>query len=414
MYDLDNLDVDQFDMFDEFDTEDGVEGRAFDEDGFEGEDYEEEDAFGDLEEGDGTEADGFEGDGFADGAFGDDAFEEDGLEDDTFADAFEAELDEFGDFAFDAASGLYQPARAPLITGSAAMRAAAQLNHLVLDSMDADDADAFFRRIRRAIGGVARRVGGAVRSVARRAGGIARTVGRGLRTVGRLAGPLLQRALPMIQRVAGLAGPWGRLISGGIGAVRGLAEGRGLRGALAGALSGALPGIGGRLASAVLNFDGADEDAALDAMADMADTRRVAGWLAIPVAAGLAARMVARAGVVRGRALPSRARHQVVQQTRQAQRTVAAAARQVGGSPARRIRAMRSMGRLTSAMLRRVPPQQALRALPAATRRAAALIARRLRAQPGGGRSTPLAAARRLAARSQVLRRVPAALVRAA
>src|SRR5207302_580834 len=110
---------------------------------------------------------------------------------------------------------------------------------------------------------------------------------------------------PMIQRVVGMAGPWGRLISGGMGAIQGLAEGRGLRGALAGALGGIIPGVGGRIASAILggggSFDGADDDGALDALADQADAGEVDAAVAIPFGAGLAARLAARAGFGRGR-----------------------------------------------------------------------------------------------------------------
>ncbi|RKH06035.1 hypothetical protein D7X32_05975, partial [Corallococcus carmarthensis] len=151
------------------------------------------DAFSDMEafEAEGFEADGFEGDGFEDDGFeelfaeaeADDAF----LEEDGF-DAFEQDL----------ASGLYMPTTAQrLVSGPAAVTLARTLNPFVLESMDADDAEAFLRR-------VARRVRSAARGVA-----------QGVRRAGRLgaaalrrAGPLLARALPVVQRVAGLAGPW--------------------------------------------------------------------------------------------------------------------------------------------------------------------------------------------------------------
>src|SRR6185295_7765222 len=100
-------------------------------------------------------------------------------------------------FAMDAASGLYVPAARPLITGPAALAVARRLNPFVLESMDADEADAFFRRIRRAMS----RVG---RGVLRTAGGLARRAVRVAGRVARAAAPILSRALPIVQRVAGM------------------------------------------------------------------------------------------------------------------------------------------------------------------------------------------------------------------
>jgi len=222
-----------------------------------------------------------------------------------------------------------------LVSGSTALALAGALNPLVADSLDGEDVDEFFGRIRRAV----RRVGGAI--------------GRGLRTVGRFAGPLLSRTLPIIQKVAGFAGPWGRLVSAGIGAAQGLMSGKGLRGALAGALSGAIRGIGGKLASAVLGADGADDDAALDALADMSDAGYVHPAVAFPIGAGLATRV---AGRVASRGMPvSRA------VARPAESWMARLTTFLRGSPGWRLRILRSIGRLAGAMLRRHPQAALLR-----------------------------------------------------
>ena len=173
----------------------------------------EEDAFSEIDELD--ESDGLDALDAADEFEEVDEFEEadalaDEFEEELAADDSADELDEFGDFAVDEASGLYLPSAPRLISGPAAVALAQRLNPFVVDAMDADDADAFFRRIGRGL----RRIG---RGIGRVAGRVGRVVGR----VARVAAPLLRRALPMIQRVAGLAGPWGRLVSAGIGAARG-------------------------------------------------------------------------------------------------------------------------------------------------------------------------------------------------
>ncbi|MFP2901824.1 hypothetical protein ACLEQD_36735, partial [Corallococcus sp. 4LFB] len=110
------------------------------------------DEFSDLE--------AFEAEGFADDGFGADGFGAEGFEDDGFeelfaeAEAEDAFLEEDGFDAFeqDAASGLYLPAPAPrLVSGPAAVTLARALNPFVLESMDADDAEAFLGRIARRV-----------------------------------------------------------------------------------------------------------------------------------------------------------------------------------------------------------------------------------------------------------------------
>jgi hypothetical protein len=387
----------QYELLDELD-DDGLEA------------LDESDGLDDLDE---AFADDFGGDDFGADAFGADELEEldaldDALDDlgaeDAWEDADDFDVgDEFGDFALDAASGLYVPGARPqpLIHGAQALAIARRLNPRVLEAMDADDADAFFRRIGRAIGGAVRRVG-------RVAGGIARGVGQ----VARVAAPLLQRALPMIQRVAGLAGPWGRLVSAGLGAAQGLMQGRGLRGALAGAVGGLIPGVGGRLASAILRFDGADDDGALDALADMADAGEVDEAVALPLGAGLAARMAARAGFARpapgGGQLVALPRHrQLWQGAREAERIMLWAARMARGSTGRRLRLLRQIARMSARLLRRQPPATAARNVPRAVRSAARRVVRRARQNPQLGRRTPAQAQRRTQARRRILRRVP-------
>jgi hypothetical protein len=332
-----------------------------------------------------------------------DAFEEldaadalaDEFEDSLSADAEDEGdgLDEFGDFALDAASGLYLPERPRLISGPAAVAIASRLNPVVIQSMDADDADAFFRRIGRGL----RRIG---RGIGRAARGVGRVVGR----VARVAAPMLRRVLPIVQRVAGLAGPWGRLVSAGLGAVRGLAEGRGLRGALAGAVGGLVPGVGGRLASAVLRFgDGGDDDAALDALADMSDAGQVPPAVAVPLGAGLATRIATPR--IAGNIPPAVARRAAA-----AERTMLRAATAAGGSTGRRLRLLRIIASLVRAELqRRRSVGAAAAALPATARAVSARVLRQARQRPAMGASNPGAAARRVTARRRILARVPAA-----
>lgn len=319
---------------------------------------------------------------------------------DTLADEFDEELhaeneggalDEFGDFALDSATGLYMPSPPGLISGPAAVAIAQRLNPVVLESMDADDADAFFRRIRRGL----RRIG---RGIGRVAGRVGRVVGR----VARVAAPILRRVLPIVQRVAGLAGPWGRLVSAGLGAVRGLAEGRGLRGALAGAVGGLVPGVGGRLAGAILRFgDGADDDGALDALADMADAGQVPPAVALPLGAGLATRIATPR--IAGNIPPAVARRAAV-----AERTMLRAATAAGGSTGRRLRILRIIACLVRARLQRsASAGRAAAALPSTAQAVARHVLRRARQRPSMGASSPAGAARRVMARRRVLARVP-------
>ncbi|PTL81225.1 hypothetical protein [Vitiosangium sp. GDMCC 1.1324] len=346
--------------------------------------------------------DGFEeeADGYSEMFAEEDLFEE-GLDD----------LDGFEGFEQDEASGLYLPGQAPrLVSGPAAVVLARGLNPFVLESMDADDAEAFFRRIARGVRGAVRTVG----RVARTAGRVARTVGRVAAPLLRRAAPLLRRALPIIQRVAGVAGPWGRVISAGIGAAQGLLEGRGLRGALAGAVGGLVPGVGGRIASSILGADGADDDAALDALADMADARQVPPAVALPMGAGLAARVVCRQAVRPGTPLGAASQGVLRSRSRATEQTLMRAALQVPGSAGQRLRLMRGIAQRAALQLRRRDPQQALTLIPRVVR----AVCRRVLAQaahsPGLGAVDPRTAAQRVAVRQQVLRRVPVARLGAA
>ncbi|NPC52061.1 hypothetical protein HPC50_33925, partial [Corallococcus exiguus] len=166
------------------------------------------DEFSDLE---GFEAEGFETDPFEPSGFEPSGFEDDGFEE-LFAeaeaeDAF-LEDDGFDGFEASPASGLFMPATSNrLVSGPAAVTLARTLNPFVLESMDADDAEAFLGRI-------TRRIRSAARGIAR---GVRRAGQLGAAAL-RRAGPLLARALPVVQRVAGLAGPWGRVVAAGVGA----------------------------------------------------------------------------------------------------------------------------------------------------------------------------------------------------
>jgi hypothetical protein len=374
-----------------------------------------------LESGDDFESDAFEDDAFSGDSMSEldelgefDALDEsdalaesDALDEldeaGDLADEFEAELDadevdgldEFGDFAVDSASGLYVPAAPRLISGPAAVAIANRLNPFVIESMDADDADAFFRRIGRGL----RRIG---RGIGRAARGIGRVVGR----VARVAAPVLRRVLPMVQRVAGLAGPWGRLVSAGIGAARGLASGRGLRGALAGAVGGLVPGVGGRLAGALVGGgDGADDDAALDALADMSDAGEVTPDVALPLGAGLATRIATPR--VAGNIPP-----EIAAPAAAAEQTMLHAATAAGGSTGRRLRLLRLIARLIRTHLRRTGSARAAAdAFPATAQRVAGRVLRRARRSPGMYASSRGAAMRRVNYRRRVVRSVPLAAV---
>jgi hypothetical protein len=357
--------------------------------------------------------------------FGDDGFQDewdalteeldsfDGFDAANALDDFQEDMaDEFGDFALDGASGLFVPQAPRLISGQAALAIARQLNPAVLQSMDADDAEAFLRRV----GGFVRR---AARTVGRGVSRVARVAAPALRGIARVAGPVLRRALPMIQRVAGFAGPWGRLVSAGIGAAQGLMSGRGLRGALAGAVGGLIPGVGGQLASSILGGDGADDDAALDALADMADSGEVDAAVALPMGAGLAARMAVRRGLggrqagVPGGVMPQDRR--AWRYARAAEQIMLVAARAARGSTGRRLRVLRSIGRLASELVRRrhaqTGPGPALQALPSAVRAASRRVLAQARSDSRAGTSSPDSAARRNAMRQRILRRVPASIM---
>lgn len=352
-----------------------------------------EDAFQELEElaDEFGALDGFEEDGFED-LFGDlSGGEAEGFEEDFELDGFE----------MDEASGLLLPSQEPrLISGPAAVALARNLNPFVLESMDADDAEAFFRRI-------ARGIRGAVRGVAR---GVQR-VGSVAAPILRRAAPLLRRALPLIQRVAGVAGPWGRLVSAGIGAVQGLAQGRGLRGALAGAVGGLIPGVGGRIASTLLRGDGADDDASLDALADMTDARQVAPAVALPLGAGLAARVVTRQAVPPGTPLGAAAQGAIRARTRGLEQQLIRMAQQVPGPMGRRLRMLRILAQLAARSLHRRGPGQAIHALPQVVHRAGQKVLARAAQSPQLGALPAGVAAQRVRARQQILRRVPVSAV---
>lgn len=300
----------------------------------------------------------------------------------------------FDDFDVDAASGLFLPHQADtLISGPQALAMAQALNPFVTLALPADDVDAFFKRILRNAKGLAR---GVLRTVGNR---IARTVGRGLGRFAKFAAPLLRRALPFVQRFARFVPGWGKLISAGLGAAQGLLEGRGLKGALAGALSGVVPGLGGKLAQAVLRGDAAEDDASLDALADLADAGYADGAVALPAGAGLAVRVAVRGGLAG--TVPASARP--------AEAWLLRLGLALGGTAGRRLRILRSIGRLTAALLWRRRQAAMIRgAVLAAMRSAAHIVLARLRGQPMAGASSPAVAARRIAARQTILRNVPA------
>jgi hypothetical protein len=409
------------------------------------------------------------------GSIEQDALAGDELTDDALDDAFSAdadaaacegcegldELDDFGEqggFGYSPASNLYVPRGSPILHGPAAMEMASRLNPFILEQLSADDADEFFKGLGRAFGGISRGIGRAVSSVARAAPGLLKA-----------AGPLISRALPMIQQVAGKLGPWGMLVSGGLGAARALAEGKGLGGALQGALGGVTAGIpgvgsvlsklggaggmlgglaqavgggggGGPLASilgavggkgplgSVLGAlapsggaggglagilgglfgggDGADDDADLDALADLADARRVLPAIALPLGAGLAARAVARKGCPSAARTMGR-RPQFWRPAQAAQRILLRAGARAGGSVGRRLRTMRAIERLAVHILRRRGGNP--RQIPRTVQWAANRILQLVRAAPSVGRVAPPTAARKLALRQKVLSKVPVA-----
>jgi hypothetical protein len=337
-----------------------------------------------------------------------DPFENDPFENDPFEDLFaQAEAqDAFEDDGFDAfeqspTTGLFTPATAQrLVSGPAAVMLARGLNPLVMDALSADDAEAFLS------------------SVARRMRNAARTVARGVRRVGQLgvaavrrAAPLLSRALPLVQRVAGLAGPWGRVVAAGIGAARGLMQGQGLRGALAGAASGLIPGVGGRIASSLLRGDGMDDDASLDMLADMADARQVPAAVALPLGAGLAARMVSRHAVPNALMLGAGAQGVLRARTRGLEQQLMRVMRGLRGTPGRRLRLLRAIAALSARNLRLRGPSNALGALPRVVQGMSRQILTRAVQAPTLATVSPQVAARRVQVRQQVMRRIPVAAV---
>ncbi|RKH95249.1 hypothetical protein [Corallococcus sp. AB038B] len=367
------------------------------------------DEFSDLE---GFEAEGFEADPFEPSGFEPSGFEPSGFEDDGFEELFaEAEAEDafleddgFDGFEASPASGLFMPATSNrLVSGPAAVTLARTLNPFVLESMDADDSEAFLRR-------VTRRIRSAARGIAR---GVRRAGQLGAAAL-RRAGPLIARALPVVQRVAGLAGPWGRVVAAGIGAAQGLLRGQGLRGALAGAVGGLIPGVGGRIASSVLRGDGADDDASLDALADMADARQVPPAVALPLGAGLAARVVARQAVPMSTTLGGAAQGVLRARTRGVEQLLMRLAQQVPGTSGRRLRLMRLIARLAAGNLRLRGTGGAITALPRVVQGAGRRVITRAVQMPAMGVVPPRLAARRVHARRQLLRRIPVAAVSAA
>ncbi|WP_434299031.1 hypothetical protein [Corallococcus exiguus] len=362
------------------------------------------DEFSDLE---GFEAEGFETDPFEPSGFEPSGFEDDGFEElFAAAEAEDAFLEEDGFDGFEAspASGLFMPATSNrLVSGAAAVTLARTLNPFVLESMDADDAEAFLGRI-------TRRIRSAARGIAR---GVRRAGQLGAAAL-RRAGPLLARALPVVQRVAGLAGPWGRVVAAGVGAAQGLLRGQGLRGALAGAVGGLIPGVGGRIASSILRGDGADDDASLDALADMADARQVPPAVALPLGAGLAARVVTRQAVPMSTTLGGAAQGVLRARTRGVEQLLMRLAQQVPGTSGRRLRLMRLIARLAAGNLRLRGTGGAITALPRVVQGAGRRVITRAIQVPAMGVVPARLAARRVHARRHVLRHIPVSAVSAA
>jgi hypothetical protein len=311
---------------------------------------------------DGMDAEGLDGAFEEDGGL--DAFELDELDELDDGEAFEDGWDEG-----DAWEDDYDPLADALGVSASDLRA---VDGLVLDALDEEDADAFFRRI-----------------------------GQGLARFGRGVVRGIGRALPVVQRVAGFLGPFGRIASGAIGAIRGLASGGGIRGALRGLVGGAIPGVGGTIARAALGFDGFDDDAALDALADLADAGRVTPAVAAPVGAALATRVVARAGVQRGtlRRPTLAQRQRMAAAEREFLRALAA----LPGSIGRRLRLLRFIARASAVTLRRRPRTMAARIAPAAVRAITQRVVPVARVRPQAGARTRQAAARRTAARARMV-----------
>lgn len=193
------------------------------------------------------------------------------------------------------------------------------MEEAVVDALEAEDTDEFFRRLARGIRGIARRVGSGIR-------GAVRTVGRGI-----------SRVAPVIGGIARTLGPIASLIPG-VGTAVGTA---------ANVLGSVLP---------------ADEFDTLDDLFDYAEDEDAID-AAAPVIAGLTIRRV-MPGVAR---LPRGQRRQLVRSVTQATRAVA---RRQGPQAARAVPGVvRTVQR--AVQQRRIPP----RAAPRAIVRAAARVA---------------------------------------
>ncbi|QSA97003.1 hypothetical protein [Methylococcus sp. EFPC2] len=204
------------------------------------------------------------------------------------------------------------------------------MEEAVVDALDAEDTDEFFRRLARGIGRVAR---GAVR-VARR---VAPVVGRIARTVAPIASAI---PLPWTQAIGRVAGVMGRLMA-----------------------------------------DEADEFEALDEMFDLAEVDDIDA--AAPVIAGLTIR-TAMPGVAR---LPRAQRRQLVRSATQAVRTVA---RRQGPQAARALPAV--VGAVQRGVRqRRIPPRavpQAIRRTATRVAQSPRLVRRAVRAGAVAGAAT--------------------------
>jgi hypothetical protein len=297
---------------------------------------------------DGFEAEGFTDDAMMDGMdqydeaaedYGDEAyFDEEGFDDGFAQDFAEDYGDEFiDDFAEDE------------------MDVMDAMEEAVADALDADDTDAFLRRLISGVG----RVAGSVRrgaGVARRvAGGVQRVAGQAQRIAGRA------------QRIAGQVGRVAQGVQGLAGAV----EGGRRPGRRRGATGGAAGGLGNILQQLLpmLQQHVAQSSNEMDVFEDLAD------WFeqeqideALPIVAGVAARaalrpVVRQVGAAAGRAVT----RQVVRATTQAAQNLT---RRQG---ARAVRALRpiaaSVGRV--AVRRGMRP----RSLPNAIRQTSARVA---------------------------------------
>lgn len=354
----------------------------------------------------------------------DDLFDTDMNEADDFlvsgdcCDAADSAVDDFGNTYFDRALDdldlgdsidlhsdefVVTMAESPAIPPAQASFGAA-VNQLLLHDLDAGSADEFLRRVRRRVVQVGRQVARgaasptALRRLARVAGPMAR----------RLGPQLVRRGLPMLSRVVRYAGPWGRVAAAGLGATQALLEGRGWRGAIVGAAGAALPGPAGRIAASLLRGDGADDDAALDALADLADTRAVGAEVALPMAAALATRMIVRRGhcpqcVER---TPPRGQAAIWHRARRAEPALLNQLLHAQGSAGQRIRVLRDVARAGALTLREHRGSPGGACVQNVLRNVGQGVAQRIEAKPMRGAVAPAVAARRLRARVEYQRRV--------